>query len=265
MENVNLKQWHKKYICCGIQYLQYWNPNKAMRKAYQCCTAILNFGFFVSWDLDALPSCSHQLSITYLFAPHCLWATQQWVRVLSWKWIQHQQSTWKIYSTFQTPQSPRRCEFKVLKGITPLLFLGWIKKTTLFFSATTDMLSFLTWLLFGFERLRVSSLRKSFLSLIVWSQQKNYSENTLCWLTVQRAHKQGHLAIISSQSQIRTAKRMFIKKNGWLWERKKIGQVDRERDGGAYWSPRGVMVYQWREVVENIRNFHHRISCNWVI
>lgn len=100
----------------------------------------------------------------------------------------------------------------------------WVnKKNTLFFSATTDMLLFLTWLLFGFEHLPVSSLRKSFLSLIVWSQQKNYTENPLCWLTVQRAHKQDHLAIISSQSQIRTVKRMFIKKNGWLWERKKIG------------------------------------------
>lgn len=60
------------------------------------------------------------------------------------------------------------------------------------------------------------------------SQQKNYLQNTFCQLTVRRAHKQDHLAIISSQSQIHTAERTFIKKNGRLWERRKIGQVERE-------------------------------------
>lgn len=31
---------------------------------------------------------------------------------------------------------------------------------------------------------------------------------------------------------------------------------------GGYWSQGGVMVSQWREIVENIRNFHHGIPCN---
>lgn len=105
------------------------------------------------------------------------------------------------------------------------------KKNILLFFGTlpAGMLLFLLRLASECEQHLVSFLRKPFLRwLVVWSQQKNYLENTLCQLTVQRAHKQDHLAIISSQSQIHTAKPTFIKKNGQLWERRKIGQVERE-------------------------------------
>lgn len=125
---------------------------------------------------------------------------------------------------------------------------------------------------FGFEQRHVSS--DSFLQLVVWSQQRNCQENTFCQLTAPGAHKQDHLAIISSQSQ--KGKRMFIrgKKKEKKWttvkERTKIWQVNRKgwrgkRRRGSYWSPGGVTVYQQREISENIRNFHCRIPCNWVI
>lgn len=172
------------------------------------------------------------------------------------------------------PQTPISCVFKVLKRITTPLCFGWIKKKNILSISGTlpvDMLLFLSCLGFGFEQRLVTSWRNSFQWLVVWSQQKNYLQNTLCQLTVQRAHKQDHLAIISSQSQIHTAKRAFIKKNGRLVGEEENrtggerGQEERGEGGGGYWSQGGVMVSQWREVVENIRNFHCGIPCNWVI
>lgn len=128
------------------------------------------------------------------------------------------------------PRGPISCGFKVPKRIATLLCFGWIKKNIQSISAAlpADMLLFLSCLVFGFERRLVSSLWNSFHRLVLWWQQKNYLQNTLCQLSVQRAHKQDHLAIISSQYPLDTAKRMFIKKNGRLWERRKIGQVKRE-------------------------------------
>lgn len=35
-----------------------------------------------------------------------------------------------------------------------------------------------------------------------------------------------------------------------------------EKRGGGYWSQGGVMASRWREIVENIRNFHRGIPCN---
>lgn len=94
-----------------------------------------------------------------------------------------------------------------------------------------------------------------------------------CQLTVQRAHKQDHLAIISSQSPILPPKRMFIKK-----KRATVGAAQNRTGGesgkngstgkkeGRYRSQaRGVIVSQWREIVKNIRNFHCGILCNCVI
>lgn len=66
------------------------------------------------------------------------------------------------------------------------------------------------WRLFGFEQLWVSS--DAFPQLVVWSQQKNYQENTFCQLAMPRVHKQDHLAIISCQSQKKQAKECLSEK-----------------------------------------------------
>lgn len=130
-----------------------------------------------------------------------------------------QQSTPKIDSTFEMPQTPVRCGFKVQNGIATPPCLGWIKKKEInilsspslqlcaFISAATDVSS---------ASKRVFFFPSSFFRrLVVWSQVKNYPEkNTLCQPAARRAHKQDHLAIISSQPQIRAAKQTFIRKNG---------------------------------------------------
>lgn len=105
------------------------------------------------------------------------------------------------------PQSPNKTGLKCCCNtawniVAPAASISWYAFISL-------------WLLLGFEHLCVSS--DSFLQLVVWSQQKNYQENTFCQFSVPRAHKQDHLAIISSQSQ--KGKRMFM--GGW-GERKKI-------------------------------------------
>lgn len=120
-------------------------------------------------------------------------------------------------STFRMPRGHVSCGFKVPKRFTTLLCFGWIKKKNILSISAAlpaDMLLFLSCLVFGFEQRLVSSLRKSSRRLVLWWQQKNYLQNTLCQLAVQGAHKQDHLAIISSQPPIRTAERMFIKKKG---------------------------------------------------
>lgn len=106
----------------------------------------------------------------------------------------------------------------------------------------------------------------------MWPQQKNYLRTALCQLTVQRAHKQDHLAIISSQSQIHSKANVYREKWATVGEEENRtgGERGQERGmeerggggGGGYWSQGGVMVSQWREIVENIRNFHRGIPCN---
>lgn len=97
-------------------------------------------------------------------------------------------------------------------------------------------------------------------------------KNTLCQPAARQAHKQDHLAIISSQAQIYAAKQTFIRKNGRRGKnRTGGGRFGREERVGmvgvggrrvGYWSQGGVSMSQWGEIVENIRNFHRGIPCN---
>lgn len=80
----------------------------------------------------------------------------------------------------------------------------------------------------------------SFLQLVVWSQQKNYQENTFCQLSVPRAHKQDHLAIISSQSQ--KGKRMFIGEGG--------DEIVREEENKDRWIKRNGEKREEGELLE---------------
>lgn len=135
---------------------------------------------------------------------------------------------------------PQQNRFKVL--LQRCLTLSKWKKEYSGPRSAVNWYAFISlWLLFGFEQLCVSS--DSFLQLVVWSQQKNYQENTFCQLAVPRVHKQDHLAIISCQS--RKGKRMFIrgKKCGRQCERRKKTQVDKKRwmgKGG------GGLLEPWR-------------------
>lgn len=98
------------------------------------------------------------------------------------------------------------------------------------------------------------------------------AKNTLCQPAARQAHKQDHLAIISSQAQICAAKQMFIRKNGRggknrtgggrLGREGRVGMVSVGGRRVGYWSQGGVSMSQWREIVENIRNFHRGIPCN---
>lgn len=176
--------------------------------------------FFFLEPLDVFPSCRLRLSITCRFAP-------QWVYrgaavgegFYLGSRFNTQQSTPKIDSTFEMPQTPVRCGFKVQNGIATPPCLGWIKKKgnkhpVLPFPATLCFYFCLDWCQ---QCLKESSFFPSsfFRHLVVWSQVKNYLEkNTLCQPAARRAHKQDHLAIISSQPQIRAAKQTFIRKNG---------------------------------------------------
>lgn len=64
-------------------------------------------------------------------------------------------------------------------------------------------------------------------------------KNTLCQPAARQAHKQDHLAIISSQAQICAAKQTFIRKMG---AGVRIGQVEggSEERGGCGWWVLGV-------------------------
>lgn len=131
---------------------------------------------------------------------------------------------------FKMPQGNVSCGFKVPQRIPSPLCFEWIKKKKkhpflwlclliCFYDCHAKCL--------GFEQYLVSSLRKSLRWLVLWWQQKNYLYSTFCQLTVRRAHKQNHLAIISCQSPIHPAKRMYSKKNGRQWKWSIIGQVGR--------------------------------------
>lgn len=67
----------------------------------------------------------------------------------------------------------------------------------------------------------------------MWPPQKNYLRTALCQLTVQRAHKQDHLAIISSQSQIHSKANVYREK--WAT----VGEEE-NRTGGERGQERGM-------------------------
>ena len=134
------------------------------------------------------------------------------------------------------PQTPVSCGFKVLKRITTPLLL-WMnkkkrmkekKKHPVYLCNSACWCAFIfcrAWC-FGFWTAPCVTLKKV---LFRRPQQKNYLQNTLC----QRAHKQDHLAIISSQSQIRAAK-ADVYREKWADGGRggKIGQVERDRGPG---------------------------------
>lgn len=170
-------------------------------------------------------------SITCLFAPQWVWAAQQWVKVLSWKQIQHQQRAWILGSTLKRPPGSISRGLKVLKRIPCLLCFKWIKKgkekyffhlygSACWYSFITVTPSVWVWAV-----LRVI-LKKVFSMTCFVVTAEALPAKRFCQLTVQRAHKQDHLAIISSQSPILPPKWMFIKK-----KRATVG-AEQNRTGG---------------------------------
>lgn len=124
------------------------------------------------------------------------------------------------------PRGPISCGFKVPKRIATLLCFGWIKKTFSPFLQLCLLICFYfchAWCL-ALNGASCHPYETLFTGLFCGDSRRI----TCKTLFVSSAHKQDHLAIISSQYPLDTAKRMFIKKNGRLWERRKIGQVKRE-------------------------------------
>lgn len=201
------------------------------------------FFLFLLGPLDVFPSCRPRLSITCRFAPQWVYErrSSRWGFYLGSR-FNTQQSTPKIDSTFKMPQTPVRCGFKVQNGSTTQL--GWIKKKeiNILSSPSLQLCPPMCFYLCSKWCLQclVSPLREVFFSFppflppcCVVTSEELPRENTLCQPAVRQAHKQDHLAIISSQAQICAAKQTFIRKNGrWGKNGTGGGRFGREGWGG---------------------------------